>query len=99
MYDSYIVRRTQIYLDRGQDEQLQRRAASEGTTKSALIRRAIDRYLRGEDEETVPLARFQRALREAAGAAPYLPEGGRYVQDLRQADRERQEEIEARRRT
>ena len=99
MYDSYIVKRTQIYLDADQDERLARRAEAEGTTRSALIRRAIDRYLQGEEDRTLPLARFHRALQEAAGAAPYLSDGGRYVEDLRRADREREEEIEARRRS
>jgi predicted DNA-binding protein len=99
MYDLYIVRRTQIYLNPDQDEQLERRAHAEGTTRSALIRRAIDRYLQGEEDRTLPLARFHHALEEAAGAAPYLGDGARYVEDLRGADRARQEEIEARRRS
>ena len=42
VYDSYIVKRTQIYLDDRQDDDLARRAAAEGVTKSALIRRAVD---------------------------------------------------------
>ena len=99
MYDSYIMKRTQIYLDPDQDVQLARRADAEGTTRSALIRRAIDRYLQGEQDRALPLARFHRALQEAAGTAPYLGDGGRYVEDLRGADREREEEIEARRRS
>jgi hypothetical protein len=99
MYDSYILKRTQIYLDADQDEQLGRRANAEGTTRSALIRRAIDRYLQGEEDRTLPLARFQGALEEAAGTAPYLGDGARYVEDLRSADRSREEEIEARRRS
>src|SRR5712691_7240014 len=41
VYDPYIVKRTQIYLDTAQDEELCRRAAAEGLTKSALIRRAV----------------------------------------------------------
>lgn len=99
MYDSYIMKRTQIYLDADQDEQLGRRAHAEGTTRSALIRRAIDRYLQGDQDRTLPLAKFHRALEEAAGTAPYLRGGTRYVEDLRGADREREEEIEARRRS
>jgi predicted transcriptional regulator len=39
------MKRTQIYLDESQDRRLERRARSEGKTKSALIREAIDDYL------------------------------------------------------
>jgi Ribbon-helix-helix protein, copG family len=99
MYDSYIVKRTQIYLDSDQDEQLGRRARAEGTTRSALIRRAVDRYLQGEEDRTLPLARFHRALRDASGVAPYLGDGAGYVEGLRGADREREQELEARRRS
>jgi len=99
MYDLYIVRRTQIYLDQEQDDRLARRAEAEGTTRSALIRRAIDRYLHGEEDRTRPLARFRRAVGQAAGVAPYLGEGGRYVEDLRRVDQERQEQLDARRRS
>ena len=38
--------RTQIYLDDDQDRRLQARARATGTTKSALIREAIDQFLK-----------------------------------------------------
>lgn len=98
MYDSYIVKRTQIYLDDRQEDELGRRAAAEGVTKSALIRRAIDRYLDGSDDETVRLGRFKAAVEAVAGVAPHLPEGSVYVERLRAIDVERQEEIERLRR-
>lgn len=98
MYDRYIVRRTQIYLDDRQDEQLGRRAAAEGVTKSALIRRALDAYLDGAGDEDVQLARFKTAAEAVAGIAPDLPEGRVYVERLRAVDVSRQEEIERRRR-
>jgi hypothetical protein len=96
VYSSYIVKRTQIYLDEEQDERLARRAVAEGTTRSALIRRAVDRYLRGERGGSLPLARFKHAVKEAAGAASYLPEGEQYVEEMRQADLLRQRRLEAR---
>ena len=94
VYDSYIVKRTQIYLDGRQDADLARRAAAEGLTKSALIRRAVDEYLdRGGDKE-LQLTRFRTAVDAVAGAAPDLPEGSIYVERLRALDANRQEEIE-----
>lgn len=98
MYNSYIVKRTQIYLDDGQDGELARRAAAEGLTKSALIRRAIDAYLDRSEDEDLRLARFKAAVEAVAGIAPYLPEGRLYVEQLRALDERRHEEIERRRR-
>ncbi len=97
MYDPYIVRRTQIYLDDGQDDRLSRRAAAERSTKSAIIRRAIDAYLEDAGDETLRLARFRAAVEAVAGAAPNLPPGSLYVERLRALDVERQEELERRR--
>ena len=98
MYGSYIVRRTQIYLDEKQDDELGRRAAAEGATKSELIRRAVDAYLNGGGDDAFRLAQFKAAVEAVAGAAPYLPEGSVYVERLRALDVGRQEEIERRRR-
>jgi hypothetical protein len=98
VYDPYIVRRTQIYLGDAQDNELGRRAAAEGLTKSALIRRAIDSYLGRTEDESVRLARFRAAIDAVAGVAPDLPEGSVYVERLRAFDVRRQEEIERRRR-
>jgi len=39
------MRRTQIYLDDDQDRRLAARARADGTTKSAVIREAIDQFL------------------------------------------------------
>jgi hypothetical protein len=98
VYDSYIVRRTQIYLDDRQNDELDRRAAAEGVTKSALIRRALDVYLDGADDEELRLARFRAALEAVAAVAPDLPKGSLYVERLRALDVDRQGEIERRRR-
>ena len=98
MYNSYIMKRTQIYLDDRQDDQLSRRAAAEGLTKSALIRRAVDLYLEGDGDAELRLARFRAAVEAVAGAAPELAQGSLYVERLRALDVGRQEEIERRRR-
>jgi hypothetical protein len=98
VYNSYIVKRTQIYLDQKQDDELARRAVAEGLTKSALIRRAVDAYLDDGGDEELRLARFKAAVEAVAGAAPNLPQGSLYVERLRTLDVQRQEEIERRRR-
>lgn len=93
MYTSYIVRRTQIYLDERQSDELQRRAAARGTTASKMIREAIDQYLAEPDDAAVQLARYRTALEGSFGAAPYLAEGADYVDEMRRADREREAEL------
>lgn len=62
------MRRTQIYLDEEQDLALERRARAAGTTKSALIRNAIDRLLSRERDPSGLTA----VLEETAGALPGL---------------------------
>jgi predicted transcriptional regulator len=90
------MRRTQIYLDDDQAEQLGRRARASGVTKSTVIREAIASYLSTPDEAD-ELARFQAAL-DAAGERPIdLPDGQRYVEALRAEDLDRDAELEARR--
>lgn len=98
MYDTYIVKRTQIYLEDRQDDELARRAAAESQTKSALIRLAVDEYLRNDAGEELRLARFRAAVDAVAGAAADLPPGSVYVERLRTLDASRHEEIERRRR-
>lgn len=51
MYNSYIVKRTQIYLDEKQDRAIAARATASGTTKSAVIRHAVDAYLEQPQEQ------------------------------------------------
>jgi predicted DNA-binding protein len=94
MYTSYIVKRTQIYLHDDQDRQLSIRASRSGTTKSALIREAIDHYLGPEHDEAQRLERFKAVIHEVAGIAPYLPDGAEYVEALRAVDAERQAALE-----
>jgi Ribbon-helix-helix protein, copG family len=98
MYNLYIMKRTQIYLDDGQDDRLALRAAAEGVTKSALIRRAVDEYLDSDGDDDIRLARFRAAIDAVAGIAPDLPSGRLYVERLRALDVDRDQEIERRRR-
>jgi len=86
MYSTYIVQRTQIYLDEDQARLLLKRAEEVGVTKSALIREAIDAYLSPAAGSEAALAALRSAVMEAAGAAPYLPNGMVYVEESRAAD-------------
>lgn len=82
--------RTQIYLDQRQTERLDERAAAEGTSRSTIIRRAVDAYLAQEDQEAAAWQeQWRKALEGSAGVAPYLGDGGEYVEDIRRADAER----------
>jgi predicted transcriptional regulator len=84
------MRRTQIYLDQDQAARLDERAAAEGTSRSTVIRRAVDAYLEQEDRDTAAWqAQWRKALEGSAGVAPYLGEGGKYVEDIRRTDAER----------
>jgi predicted DNA-binding protein len=91
------LRRTQIYLSDEQERALVARARMGGRTKSALIREAIDTYLRPAPAEDLALTRLQVALREAAGIAPHLPPGKEYVEEIRRRDTRRAREQRARR--
>jgi len=98
MYDSYIVKRTQIYLDERQSGELAQRAAVRGTTASKVIREAIDQYLAEPEDETTRLRRYRAALEATFGIAPHLPDGAAYVDQLRHAERERARKLDERRR-
>jgi Arc/MetJ family transcription regulator len=93
MYTSYIMKRTQIYLDERQAAELNRRARVRGTTASKMIREAIDEYLAEPDAAEGRLARYRAALDASFGIAPYLPDGAGYVEKLRQGDRDRDREL------
>jgi len=98
MYDSYIVKRTQIYLEEDQDAQLAKRARSSGVTKSTLIRQAIDAFLAGPRSDRDRLARFRAAIDEIAASAPAsFPDAREYVEQIRATDVRRQADIERRR--
>ena len=97
MYDSYIMRRTQIYLEEDQGACLDRRASELGTTRSELIREAIGAYLDGESDRVPALARFRKAVAETAGSGSRLRAGPDYVEELRAADMTRLEKLDRRR--
>jgi predicted DNA-binding protein len=96
MYDLYIVKRTQIYLDEDHAARLARRAQARGATSSKLIREAVEEYLSSPDDSLTELARQRQALAEAFGSVPRLPEGSVYVDEVREADVERERELEER---
>ncbi len=82
---SYIVKRTQIYLDEGQDRRLAERAAVLGVTKSEVIRVAVDRFLALDDRDR-RLEVFRDAVRATAGAVDVDVEA---VEHVREAGAER----------
>ena len=98
MYISYIMKRTQIYLQADQDRRLAARARAAGTTKSTVIREAIESYLSTPDEEAARLEAFRAAVAAMATSPVDLPDGRLYVEALRATDREREEDLERRRR-
>jgi len=86
------VKRTQIYLDDEQDRLLADRAADLATTKSELIRGAIDRYLgRGGGADDDRQDRWLSAIDATFGIAPDLRDGAAFVADLRGADAARRQ--------
>lgn len=90
----YIMRRTQIYLDEDQAARLDEQAAAEGTSRSTVIRRAVDAYLEQESRDTEAWqAQWKEALEKSAGVAPYLKEGSEYVEEIRRPDAERLSEF------
>ncbi len=90
MYAVYTVKRTQIYLDEDQDRRLAKRAEAWGTTKSELIRQAVDDFLDREDEEAAALARLKQTVRELYQRPPSGgPSGAETVEEIRRVDAER----------
>lgn len=93
MYPSYIMKRTQIYLDEAQARELARRARARGTTSSKMIREAIGKYLADPDDAALRRQRLRAALEQAFGIAPHLPDGASYVEALRSRDLVRDAEL------
>jgi metal-responsive CopG/Arc/MetJ family transcriptional regulator len=82
------VKRTQVYLDDGQTARLDERAAAEGTSRSMLIRHAVDVYLSREDQATAWQEQWKKAVEGTSGIAPYLEGGAAYVEGIRSKDAE-----------
>lgn len=89
---SYIVRRTQIYLDEGQHRRLAERAAAQGVTKSEIIREAVDRLL-DHDDRGRRLEAFRDAVRATAGVVDVDVDA---IDRLRKADADRLAELDQR---
>lgn len=84
------MNRTQIYLDEDQTTRLDQRAAAEGTSRSTVIRRAVDVYLSKEELDAAQWrASWAQAIEGTAGIAPYLEEGAEYVEGVRRDDADR----------
>lgn len=95
MYKSYIVRRTQIYLNDAQDRALAARAAESGTTKSAVIRHAVDAYL-AQPDETDWQTRIGEILDDLKRHPVHLEpdlDGAAYVDYYRAFEAERDKEL------
>ena len=99
MYNTYIMKRTQIYLRH--ETMMQRLYAIErerwrGQPSRPLIREAIEEYLAKLDEDA-RFAELRAVLDELARKRLALPDGATYVDALREADASREAEIESRR--
>lgn len=82
--------RTQIYLDETQTERLDLLAGSAGTSRSELIRCAVDAYLAAQDNASADRRdRFRQALDASFGIAKDLPDGEQYVEALRRGSADR----------
>lgn len=92
------MKRTQIYLNEDHAGRLDERAASQGTTRSQVIREAIDAYLEDPPDGLEWQVRWQAAVRASAGVAPDLPAGADYVDRFRAAGVRKLDQLELRRR-
>lgn len=79
-----VMERTQIYLSERQTRELDRRARQLGTTRSHLIREAVDEYLRPVQDP----AEFKAALDAVAGIAADRDIMGDYL-ELKRRSREK----------
>jgi hypothetical protein len=83
------VERTQIYLTAAQTRELDRRARAQGTTRSHLIRDAVQQYL----GPTWDPERFRAALKNAAGIWADRDDIDEIYDDLKRRNRERLERL------
>jgi metal-responsive CopG/Arc/MetJ family transcriptional regulator len=89
MYPYIAMDRTQIYLDERQTAELDRRARERGTTRSQLIREAVERYLAPDwDPEA-----FKAALANIAGMWADRDDLDQIRDSMRAADRRRLERL------
>ena len=83
------MERTQIYLTEGQTRELDRRARSRGTTRSHLIREALEQYL----GPTWDANRFIAALQDFQGIWADRDDIDEIYADLKRRNRDRLEEL------
>lgn len=84
MYVPFTMERTQIYLSEGQTRELDRRARSRGTTRSHLIREALEQYL----GPTWDAEAFISALRDFQGIWAGRDDIDELYADLKQRNRD-----------
>jgi predicted transcriptional regulator len=87
------MERTQIYLSPHQTAELDRRARARGTTRSALIREAVERYL----GPTWDPDAFRAALNDFAGIWADRDDVYDEYLAMKERGRERMDELERRR--
>ena len=92
----YIVKRTLIYPEEDQAIRLDEHATVNGTSRSGVIRAAIDAYFARPDDSEARLVGFRAALDAAFGVARDMPEGEQYVSQLSPAADAREAELERR---
>ena len=85
MYIFQAMERTQIYLSEGQTRALDRRARERGTTRSAVIREAVEQYLGPVWDPDA----FIAALDDFAGIWADRDDIDELYADLRQRSRDR----------
>ena len=89
MYIYIVMERTQIYLTESQTTELDRRADQQGTTRSHLIREAIEAYL-GPTWDPEP---FKKALDGIAGMWADRDDIDEIYQGMREAGRRRMKRL------
>jgi predicted DNA-binding protein len=89
MYTYIIVERTQIYLTESQTTELDRRARQQGTTRSHLIREAVETYLTPNRDPKAVDAVLDKVFGMWAGRDDIVET----TQDMRDADRRRVERL------
>lgn len=89
MYVPGLMERTQIYLSDGQTRELDRRARQRGTTRSALIREALEQYV----GPTWDAEAFIAALGDFQGIWADRDDIDEIYADLKQRNRDRLAEL------
>ena len=89
MYTYIVMERTQIYLTETQTVELDKRARAQGTTRSHLIREAVETYLTPKRDPEA----FKAALDKVFGMWADRDDIDEIFQGMRSADRRRLERL------